>query len=546
MLTVFSFCSYCVIRLPVCNRRKTAARGANPDPNSQPQLPRYRNGHPFSSVAVLISSLWRPNTLYPTPATDKRIPTHTYTHTHMQISIFLSLSLFSLVRSTIIHQESHVQLTPCPAHDGDTRRRISMSTSSDYGTGAPPASAVAAVADLCHIPVHHTQAPSKQADPPAPIKEEPAGPEEVVDSITPATEGELNYGSYLQLDRLLSSQTLQSRGPDGNPVHDEHLFIVIHQAYELWFKQILFELDSVLDVFKAGFVDEAKMRLLAARLQRINVIMNLLVDQISVLDTMTPRDFFSFRSFLGTASGFQSVQFRILENKIGVKKSLRIRYHSDDYKAALSGPDLKAVQDSEEQPSLFAMIESWLARTPGLKDGDFDFWTQFQANLHESWRAAWQRIEAEPNAHLQESMRAAQKETEAQFERIFDEDVHANELLKGNRRFSYPAFKALFFISFYRDFPRFHLAYDVLNQLEVLDKHLQKWRLNHVNLVQRMLGTKAGSGGSSGYHYLRSTLSDRYKVFLDLYNLSTYLVDDDCIPALPPHVKKLLNVPPES
>ncbi|GFR97656.1 tryptophan 2,3-dioxygenase [Elysia marginata] len=132
-------------------------------------------------------------------------------------------------------------------------------------------------------------------------------------------EGEetLNYHTYLKLDKLLNSQVMQS-GVKSQAVHDEHLFIITHQAYELWFKQVLHEIDSVREMFMLPMLDESKTLLILNRLQRVTLILKLMVDQIDILETMTPLDFLEFRLQLSTSSGFQSLQFRLLENKLGV------------------------------------------------------------------------------------------------------------------------------------------------------------------------------------------------------------------------------------
>ena len=157
------------------------------------------------------------------------------------------------------------------------------------------------------------------------------------DEVVHKPYGKLNYGSYLQVPKLLELQELQSE----NAAHDEMLFIVIHQAYELWFKQILFEFDAVAEAMQIDDAFEA-IRLM----RRVHAIENLLVHQIHILETMMPRDFLSFRAALNPASGFQSVQFREVEFATGIK----------------DGPILKSVQCSEaemarlekrlEQPSI--------------------------------------------------------------------------------------------------------------------------------------------------------------------------------------------------
>lgn len=123
----------------------------------------------------------------------------------------------------------------------------------------------------------------------------------------------INYTNYLHLHKVLGSQTCIT------DAHDEHLFIVVHQAYELWFKQIIFEIDSVRAIFSEDEVNEHKMLEIIKCMQRVVLILKLCVDQFLILETMTPLDFMEFRDYLSPASGFQSFQFRLLENKLGLK-----------------------------------------------------------------------------------------------------------------------------------------------------------------------------------------------------------------------------------
>src|SRR4051812_14245024 len=103
----------------------------------------------------------------------------------------------------------------------------------------------------------------------------------------------MNYHDYLQIEKLLSCQKLESDA-QGKPAHDEMLFIVVHQVYELWFKLILTEIDSILEIFKGEFIDETKMDLVVSRLQRVVEIEKLLVDQVRIIETMTPLEFLEF------------------------------------------------------------------------------------------------------------------------------------------------------------------------------------------------------------------------------------------------------------
>ena len=121
-----------------------------------------------------------------------------------------------------------------------------------------------------------------------------------------------DYSDYLRIDSLLKSQVLLSEKNDVK-AHDEMLFIIIHQTYELWFKQILHELDSIILMFKGDYVQEENTGRVVARLDRIIEIQKLLIDQVGILETMTPMDFLEFRDLLTPASGFQSAQFREIE-----------------------------------------------------------------------------------------------------------------------------------------------------------------------------------------------------------------------------------------
>lgn len=120
------------------------------------------------------------------------------------------------------------------------------------------------------------------------------------------------YADYLQLDKILNAQSLRS-AEYGKPAHDEMLFIIVHQTFELWFKQILHELDSVRAMFRAERIDEKNIGVAVSRLLRITEIQKVMISQFQILETMTPLDFLEFRDLLSPASGFQSVQFRLLE-----------------------------------------------------------------------------------------------------------------------------------------------------------------------------------------------------------------------------------------
>src|ERR1051325_11522379 len=172
----------------------------------------------------------------------------------------------------------------------------------------------------------------------------------------------LNYSDYLHLSELLECQKLVSL-EHNKKAHDEMLFIVTHQVYELWFKQIIHELDSVIEMFNKNEVDERSIGVAVSRLQRITEIQKLLIDQLRVLETMTPLDFLDFRDLLVPASGFQSFQFRMIENKLGLKSEARVTYNNNEYFHVLTKEQQILLTKTAEMPTLRELVEKWLERT---------------------------------------------------------------------------------------------------------------------------------------------------------------------------------------
>ncbi|XP_018327459.1 tryptophan 2,3-dioxygenase [Agrilus planipennis] len=346
------------------------------------------------------------------------------------------------------------------------------------------------------------------------------------------------YGEYLMLDKLLTAQRPLS-AYHGHAVHDEHLFIITHQAYELWFKQIIYELDSIRALFKR-VVEETQSLEILKRLNRIVLILKILVDQVMILETMTPLDFMEFRDYLCPASGFQSLQFRLLENKLGVKQEHRVKYNQNY--AKVFGNDeqaVKAIEKSESEPSLKELVERWLERTPGLENEGFNFWEKYKKAVNR-----FLEVKVGPEEFNDDNKDYRNQEYEKkreQFESVLDNRVHDALMSRGERRFSHKALQGAILITLYRDEPRFSQPHQILTLLMDIDSLITKWRYNHVIMVQRMIGSsQLGTGGSSGYQYLRSTLSDRYKVFVDLFNLSTFLVPRSFIPNLGLKIKNHL------
>ena len=243
----------------------------------------------------------------------------------------------------------------------------------------------------------------------------------------------LTYGTYLKLEQLLDAQQPLSEGPE----HDELLFIVIHQVYELWFKQLLHESHRLQRTLEAGETHRA-----LGTLKRILTILKTLVAQVDILETMTPMSFSSFRHRLDTASGFESAQFRQVEFVLGHKRSSAFQRYP---------------QGSPER----AQLELTFA-APTL-------WDSFLRYL------AGQGF-AIPQAALERDVTRP----------IEPSDAVQDALLSVYRQDA--------------------LNSQLCERLVDLDEGLQEWRYRHVKMVERTIGTKTGSGGSSGADYLKRTL----------------------------------------
>ncbi len=261
----------------------------------------------------------------------------------------------------------------------------------------------------------------------------------------------VTYGSYLKIDELLELQQLRSSGPAGAE-HDEMLFIVIHQVYELWFKQMLHELDRAVQLFQSGDAHRTQHTL-----RRILAILKVMVAQLDILETMTPLEFLSFRNRLEAASGFQSDQFRQLEFVLGFKAPAAIE------------------RFPEGSRSREALTRRWAAPT---------LWDAFVEYLNGEGYAV-------PAAQLKRDV-TAPIEPSAGMQQILIE-VYRNDPKNG----------------------------ELCERLVDLDEGIQEWRYRHVKMVQRTIGMKGGTGGSSGAKYLATTLAR--PAFPDLWDIRASL-----------------------
>ena len=349
------------------------------------------------------------------------------------------------------------------------------------------------------------------------------------------------YSKYLQLDKILDGQDPLS-DISGKPIHDETLFIIIHQIYELWFKQIIHEIDSIIYYFSNPSIKETNINTVVSRLNRIHDIQKIALNQIDILKSMTPMDFLEFRDLLNPASGFQSAQFRIIENALGLKKENRLKFSKQNYKDFLSSPEKKLVEKYENTESIFDLVENWLERTPFLESEEFNFWKSYKDAIRQMLDRDMKIINDNPNldAESKNDQIENYKKIYENYDCLFDENQY-NKLIENNsKRLSQKASLAALFIMLYRDEPILESPFRLLTKLIDIDQSLNSWRYNHALLAQRMIGTKIGSSGSSGSKYLTKTL-EKHSIFDDYSNLSTYLIPKSALPGLPETLKNKLG-----
>jgi tryptophan 2,3-dioxygenase len=287
------------------------------------------------------------------------------------------------------------------------------------------------------------------SQPPSPP---PANQRPIEQGITTDLGERLSYGGYLQLETLLSAQR-----PLSDPAHhDEMLFIVQHQVSELWMKLVIHELRAAIAHLRQDETD-ATQKILA----RVKQVQRQLFEQWGVLETLTPNEYLEFRHVLGPASGFQSLQYRLIEFLLGNKNSGMVAVFSHD---AAASAELKAVLES---PSLYDEFLRWLGRHGHAVPAD---------RLERDWSVPASRDERLVPV----------------FQRIYeDADAHWE-------------------------------AYAMCEQLLDIEQSFQLWRFRHMKTVERIIGFRRGTGGSSGVAFLKQALELTF--FPELLDVRTVLL----------------------
>ncbi|MBN8669823.1 MAG: tryptophan 2,3-dioxygenase [Chitinophagales bacterium] len=326
------------------------------------------------------------------------------------------------------------------------------------------------------------------------------------------------YSEYLQLDKILNAQLPES-SKEGIKADDEMLFIIIHQTYEMWFKQILFELNVIRDTFRKENIPNSSPDIYNCvhRIKRICKILEVAVMQMSIMETMTPLDFLDFRDLLRPASGFQSIQFKMIEATLGL--GYQQRHGQNYYLSQLNQKDIDRVKEAEEQESLLVLLNKWLERMPYAKAPHVpaDYWQQYR-NAYES------------------TLQDAEKTNLVTFDKLFINEAE----YPAERRFSITANRSALFIMLYRDFPLLHLPFELVSSLLEIDEGLSMWRHRHIHMVQRTIGKRVGTGGSTGAEYLRAA-ADSHIIFKEIAELTSFLLPRHALPKLSDELVKELG-----
>jgi tryptophan 2,3-dioxygenase len=353
------------------------------------------------------------------------------------------------------------------------------------------------------------------------------------------------YGSYLAVDKLLGLQAPLSLIEGKLHAHDEMLFIIVHQTYELWFKQVLHELHACCEVLQQPSADDngPDMNVVVHRLKRIVEIWKLLNHQVDVLETMTPLDFLDFRSSLEGASGFQSIQFRQIEATLGLRMENRFRpdYYKHTKIGGFSQADYNAIVEAEKTTTLLQLVAQWLARMPFFEQS---FWADWEESAPKQDDAPSQRAGRGNTAqssfwnHYRKLYEASLSDRDEKEDLLgkFDETFFKT----GAGDFSPVSLRAALFIMLYRDEPLFRLPFALLNTLIEIDEQLGNFRYRHLQMVRRMIGTRIGTGGSSGEQYLQGAVNKNY-IFKELAGVITFLIERHSLPQLPKRLREALR-----
>jgi tryptophan 2,3-dioxygenase len=356
-----------------------------------------------------------------------------------------------------------------------------------------------------------------------------------------STSNKPTYWDYLEIEKLLSLQ--EGLGDGEEPSANELHFIIVHQVFELWFKLMLRELRLARDAVSAEMVPEDRIPQVVRHLQRVSKILEHSTSQWSVMETLTTQDFLAFRDKLVPASGFQSFQMRELEVLLGLDPAQReISGFGDPLRAIRElaegspGGDLarSRVNAAEVERSLLDALNEWLQRTPingsGACDaGDAEALERFIVGYVE---AQAKHLANQARIHGSQGT-VSEEEADLKLRRTVqdtDDFLRATDLEESCRADHSRLRCAALFIESYRELPLLAWPRTLIDMIVELEEHLILFRTHHVRMVERVIGRRMGTGGSSGVDYLEGTL--KYRIFTDLWTVRTILLPRSALPEL--------------
>ena len=350
------------------------------------------------------------------------------------------------------------------------------------------------------------------------------------------------YWDYLKVDQLLNLQG----GLDNDEsqlMPDELHFILVHQTLELWFKLVLSELRLARDHLDAPEVPEEHIPHVVRHMKRVIEIFKLGASQFDVVETLTPRDFLAFRDKLSPASGFQSFQLREVEILMGLEEAQRVKLGkvtAMDYLKGLADRSpagamaWEHIQRARAETTLLKSLGKWLYRTPiqGSTPDDPGDNDAVDAFLNE-YLAKWQTVSDGQLARMIEIAAAPEDGLHARFAATA-EGAHsflgALDVPDEERAYTRRIRAAILFVESYRDLPLLAWPRSLLDTVAELEERVVLFRHRHARMVERVIGRRVGTGGSSGVDYLDKT--SQYRVFQDLWSVRTIFLPEGDLPPL--------------
>jgi len=356
-------------------------------------------------------------------------------------------------------------------------------------------------------------------------------------------EGPPNYWDYLNLDKLLSLQG-GLEGDDRKLAPDELHFIVVHQVFELWFKLVINELKLARDHLAAPHIPEERIPYVVHHLRRVNEIMRHCVGQFAIMETLTPQDFLAFRDKLMPASGFQSYQMREIEILLGLEDAQRTTEMGVNPLAALERQakqspraqlGLDRIDAARASVPLRRALHNWLYRTPiqGSQPEDpgdqviVDRFVSSYLKAMQAHQTAGHETQQKviPDLDLDD----AKKRLSGQIAQAWD-FLHAADVGSDQRPRVKRIRAALIFIESYRMLPLLAWPRLLIDAVVETEEQFVLFRTRHARMVERVIGRRVGTGGSSGVDYLDATT--KYRVFRELWTVRTILLPKRAVPPL--------------